>query len=478
MSEAWYKKGPCFCCAPTLCTNEKHSDGSRLFQKSCALVLVALGDDDWWGRYLLDKEETAVLLKEVEEVSKKKRGMFANRDDNHITLVELRDFATDEENKEKILKHSSALHGLARVEFIEQVFSEYDTDGSHGLDSDEWEQLVDKLARMNLEFLLGLAFVNFRAFFGRYQTWDLHPEDFDWDVIQQDLIKAAGSFGRNCGLEAGSAAADESSQPLLQIDDKLPKFFQVGFDPDCEGWNPFPPGWWKDFHYYSANNHPLHGILMCSPVHPLSWVERFWMEIATIGFTTLTGVLQDRWVLHNKYPEQLAFLHNPFMFSLVLVTIPGMMIWWTLFLLFTCKSGHINKASSTPAEERSAWKKRTFAATVGYILCVLGLMMLLWFCTYFHYTTINAMWPYYRLVIVGRIKSYIICSGLALFLYFNPVIAWGTTDPEKPQLGLGDLVGLGQWRIEKQRFQVRCISVANKRKTRRHTDRGLEAFDE
>jgi hypothetical protein len=261
----------------------------------------------------------------------------------------------------------------------------------------------------------------------------------------------------------------------VSVEEKLPPSFQYGFDKDCTGWNPLPPGWWKDFHYYSANNHPLHGIIMCSPLHPLSWIERLWMEIATIGFTTTTLVLHDRWVTGHHCPVEnfCIFNHNEFLFSMLLVTIPSIIIWWTLFILFTCKCGHVNGARSTPEEEKKAWVKRTVGATLGYILCIVGLVILFEFLWEFDYET-RDMRKYVRLMVKGRIKSYLIFWCLCLFLYFNPIIAWGTTDPDKPQSKIGDLIGLGQWRIEKQRFQVRCVSVANKRKTQRHTERGLE----
>merc|ERR1712048_1532716 len=75
--------------------------------------------------------------------------------------------------------------------------------------------------------------------------------------------------------------------------------FQVGCDYDqatesnCIS---MPPGWWADLCYYSANQHPLHGIFACDPVHPLNWFERLQMEIATIAFTFFTLYIEHQWI--------------------------------------------------------------------------------------------------------------------------------------------------------------------------------------
>jgi len=431
-----------------------------MFEKTCALVLVALGDKDWKGRYMLDKDETTELRNQVEEVSKNKRGPFARQDDR-ISLLELRDFADDPANKEIILKHGAALHGLGRVEFVEQVFKQYDKDNSKFLDAEEWHNFLQKLAHLNLEYFLQVSFQDFRAFYGRHQPWDLGQDDLgSSEVIEVDLMRASGSFGESCGIQK------EEESTLLS--EKTPRSFQYGRDPDCKGWNPIPQGWWKDFHYYSANNHPLHGIFMCDPYHPLSWIERVWMEVATVGFSTLTSVLHERWVTDELVPSRVAFLSQPFAFSLVMVTIPGMIIWWTLFLLFTCKCGHVNKAGATPEEERKAWWLRVIGATLAYILCAIGLACLVEFFIKFDYKTRDVR-HFLKIVVMGRIKSWIIFWCLMLFIYFNPFLAWGTTNPDEKQSGIGDLIGLGQWRIEKQRFQVKCVRVSQKEAARQKT---------
>merc|ERR1712070_663722 len=41
-------------------------------------------------------------------------------------------------------------------------------------------------------------------------------------------------------------------------------------------------GWRHDFYYFTSNVHPLHGILCCDPVHPLTRSERIMMEVTTL----------------------------------------------------------------------------------------------------------------------------------------------------------------------------------------------------
>jgi len=194
--------------------------------------------------------------------------------------------------------------------------------------------------------------------------------------------KGPGSLDETSKLSSSQSGLSDEELMLEKYQEVLPSCFQVGLDPDCTSWwNPFPQGWWPDVWYYSANNHPLHGIFMCDPIHPLSWIERVCMELATLGFTCWTAVLQYRWVTEDPDASRspFPFLQNPLIFSLVMVTIPGMIMWWTLFLLFTCKCGQVNKARTSRKATNKAKILRGVGATIAYILCTVGVLCLLYF---------------------------------------------------------------------------------------------------
>lgn len=486
----WDKYPPLFCCSPTLYSAKINAEGFEEFQKACALVLVALSEEEWWGRYRLDEEEIEKLRDEVEEASKKKRREFADRHDGHVTLVELQDYVDDPENTSKILKHSSSLHGLLRADFLEEAYKKFDKDDSNGLDEEEWKQFVHNLARLNLQYLAVVGFQDFRAFFGRGQPWSLHPLDFSWNAIQKDLISASGRFGQDMDIaediddacidhpnyrasqQNDEEEVDDSARaktPLLDLVDAsrakitAPNCFQVGKDPDCKKWCLIPPGWWHDLCYHSANNHPLHGVFMCDPIHPLSWMQRAAMELALIGYTAAVSVMHHRWVEGNKCPEEVHFLHDHITFILVVVTIPSVLAWKILFLLFTCKCGQVNHAQSLKQERERAWRLRTAAATLAYIMCILGILCIAKFFITIHYDTESKLFAVCGWVLIARFKSYLFEWWLILFVRFNLLIAWGTTDPSGPPARLGDCIGLGKWRIEKQRAQVKCARVADMR---------------
>jgi len=480
------KKHPlCFFCSPNL----KENDGTLDFAKACSLVAVALGDTDWWGRYRIDDDEADHLRKDVEAASKKKRNEAAGCEDGQVQLSELKDFAFDVANKEVLLKHASCLHGLMKEVFLNEVFKTFDVDNDKCLDAIEWKEFLDHLAAMNLEHLVAIGHVAFRAFFGRGQPWDLHPENFSWNVIQGDLISAAGRFGQELkdaladdetvDQQISDGSAPKQRSEFWNMDNEIfdsligsirgsllaPSGFQAGKDPDCKSWHPFPPGWWQDVYYYSANNHPLHGIFMCDPIHPLSWIERVCMEIATWGFTMGTSLMHRRWVEENHAP--LEFLSDEQTFSMLMVTIPGLIVWWTLFLLFTCKRGQVNHAHSTQVQTKKAWWMRCVGASFAYFFCVAGVAYTIYFFVEKVLNKNQEVEPYLERLVIARLKSYLLFWFLIFFVYFNPLISWGTPDPNKPQTGIGDLIGLGQWRIEKQRFQVKCARVADMRQKAR-----------
>merc|ERR1711879_441831 len=68
--------------------------------------------------------------------------------------------------------------------------------------------------------------------------------------------------------------------------------------------------------------------------------------------------------------------------------------------------------------------------------------------------------------LVGRLKGYVIGWLSMVLIYFNPLVAWGQTDPVGGMC-IGDLIGLGQWRIEKQRFQTLCLDKFENISTRK-----------
>lgn len=189
------------------------------------------------------------------------------------------------------------------------------------------------------------------------------------------------------------------------------------------------------------------------------------MEIATWGFTLGTSLMHRRWVKENHAP--LEFLSDEQTFSMLMVTIPGLIVWWTLFLLFTCKRGQVNHAHSTQVQTKKAWWMRCVGASFAYFFCVAGVAYTIYFFVEKVLNKNQEVEPYLERLVIARLKSYLLFWFLIFFVYFNPLISWGTPDPNKPQTGIGDLIGLGQWRIEKQRFQVKCARVADMRQKAR-----------
>jgi len=136
-------------------------------------------------------------------------------------------------------------------------------------------------------------------------------------------------------------------------------------------------------------------------------------------------------------------------FNLVMVTVPGLVIWWALFLLFTCPGlGCVDESAASPANVRRAFWVRACSTALGYVIVLLGCLAI-----FSVETHINDYW---RPLASGRLKGYVISAVLMVFVYFNPLIAWGQPNPDATSCHIGDLIGLGQWTIEKQRFQAVC----------------------
>merc|ERR1711974_461380 len=76
----------------------------------------------------------------------------------------------------------------------------------------------------------------------------------------------------------------------------------------------------------------------------------------------------------------------------------------------------------------------------------------------------------------GRVTSYIFAWAMMVGVYFNPFVAWGQPDPAG-KLCAGDYIGIGQWRVEKQRFQGLCVRAMDRIEDRETPRRSSVAGD-
>lgn len=297
--------------------------------------------------------------------------------------------------------------------------------------------------------------------------------------------------------------------------------WQCGRDPDCGGCSLIPQGWWADYRYYMANFHPLLSIVAHDPHHRLHCYHRVLMEIATIGYSFFTARLRPEWIEEQKapwpwspwlytwvlpIPTPSGWTSVPFLFILLIVTIPGIVMWWIFFYLYTCMCGHIDTSRATPAQERRARRITIAGNVVGTATIITGISLFMYnFHTLAPYlrhtvkqvqervnvtnlhlglrscipdchTEIDKQFLIFRTGLAGRLMSYLIVAPCyALALPFNPLLAWGQPDPREGYCW-GDYIGLGQWRIEKQRFRNTCTLCTLRKSSDRTAYSSLDQF--
>jgi len=420
-------------------------------------VLAAFGDEDFSGQFALNEAEGRQLLAAIERDDSKAIGAGI---DGRLTLEELLAFTRKEPHHVVIRKLPSATQGLLVEDLVRETFANFDRDGSDSLDLHEWNIFLRRLGDLHSEYLLRLAFQGNRAFFGKGQPWlplAHSSKAASLCQVRADLLNAAASSAE---VTRTDCMAPDFRAPSLSdagIIRKVRPCFQLGYEDTVakHDYHLYPPGLVEDFLYYSANNHPLHGIVACDPSHRLSKPERMAMELATIGFTFFTVELQQLWVVEEKAPHE--YLKNKWIFSIVMVSIPSIIIWWILFALFTCpKFGAANEARDPPSVVQKAKRCSLFGGVLGSAFLLLGLLMI-GFCLYFYILGFQVLGPLLSLL-KSRMASYIISWMLMALMYFNPLVAWGQPDPALG-FNLGDHIGLGKWRIEKQRFQLKCLDA-------------------
>jgi len=423
---------------------------------TCALVLEVLGAEieEWNGRIHMSKKEKEDLLTTIEASAGHVKHL-----DGALSLEEILSCIAKKENHSFLREDMpESMTALAYEDLVLDCFSHRDKDKSGKLDMEEWILFLDDLENLHHGYLLSNALRQSRAFFGMGRDW---VQDVEGSLLssnqldRQTLLKITGG---GCG-SLPDQAQDGSDGEGAEV--KFPEHgrFQVGLDPE-----------WRtclqDFSFYSANNHPLHGIFCCSPDHPLSWQERLVIEAVTVMFTYFTI-----WLAGENAEEHFA---NDFMFSIVFSTLPGVVLWWTFFLLFTCpKLGIANEAKSKKEDIAQARKWQCVGESLSYVIAVCVLIGVISFAiTGRKYISLrdNTVAG-----IRGRVQGYIVFWLLQTFVYFNPIVAWGQPHLTTTAFGfLGNITGLGKRRIERQKFQYICAKALKSWEPRQHREQLLK----
>ena len=435
-----------------------------VFTPECQLLLTVCNQDNFDGVWRVHSEDRAKLFNTITR----------HRGDGKLVLRDILEFVKVQESCDIVRGYPSAIHGILKPSVVKDAFRQFDTDENDALDFGEWDGFLDNLETLHLSHLLNIEFQAFRAFFARGQPWAVdssHPwadksgEGYSKNAlhrIRDTLVDAAGnSFSWN--------DPDESDNELVALVDELAhrgikkvdrNTFQMNRDEDCvqSGFIDtfIPPGWFADFIYYSANNHPLHGIFSCDPNHQLSCLERIAMELATWGFSFYTVSLEHQWIVMGNAP--LPWLENPTVFGIVFVTVPGMIVWRILFLLFTCPCASIDESMADRQEVRRSAHQRLCAAFLAYFLVVIGLCIVVLHAWVVMVRGKSNDLEHMPAVIAGRMRAYIIAWVTMFLIFFNPFIAWGQPNIDGPT-SWGDYIGIGSWRIQKQRFQSLCLGA-------------------
>jgi len=107
----------------------------------------------------------------------------------------------------------------------------------------------------------------------------------------------------------------------------------------------------------------------------------------------------------------------------------------------------------------------TITSTIGFVLVLVAIVLIIADSASTNYDRGDARARFFG-ALFSRCLSYIIYWLTVLCVYFNPLVACGQTDPF-PEPGfecklafLGDMSGIGQWRIQKQYFQNMCFHAA------------------
>jgi hypothetical protein len=463
------------CLVPTLYEPES---SPLKYTPTCTAILSALHSEQgeyWKGRWDCNTLHLEGLLLAIKGVT------------GRLTIDRILKWGASEDNRETVLSMPGACHGLLNEQVVKETFALHNHKGKGSLSHSEWFQFMAMLEQVHISHLLTTALVENRAFFGRRYKWPFPSTA----LSNADLLEAAGDV---------RSASEVNSHWFMGYGEQkeyrrhVPDILQLPGD-DAESVDSWAD-WFGDLYYYSANHHPLHGIFACDPANRLTKIERLAIEVGNFGILCLCYDLHSKWIDRHQAP--LEFLYKPHLFQLFVLVLPGMLYFRVCYKLFTCPCG-VRSLHAPRAEWRCARRLEWLGELIAYAIILAGIASLIWF----HHqcsggsaeTTTDAPstpWdtgparlpqhnllvtadagvptpfaPYHSClsgiwqpVLKARVYGYLASWLLMVMVTFNPHFAFGQPDPTHEPIWIADQLGIGQWTIEKQRFQMHCMNAA------------------
>jgi len=448
-----------------------------ILDPNCAFVLLGLNSEPKALTHWRMTPAEAMELLDFIELDMDHSTSSWIHEGGRVSMQSLLSFISNEDGRVTLRNLPASVHGLLLRELVIEAFNSFDEEETGYIDKSSWVRFTKRLHELYLQYLQTVALAGSSTFYGRGQLWNSgSPVDaaseYAWGCPERLLLEAGEGL---LAVRRSGDSRDDSTDDITELlrpnsrDEfpvlKLPTL-QLGIDRDCRRHSSglIPPGWWQDFVYYSANNHPLHGIFSCDLLGKALPLERAAIEFSTCSLTLAfyVGIVmttEDYLNLNlGGSPASSASSSSsaPLLrlaLDVIFVTLPSITIWHFLYNLFMMpRFSRLNEAFASDADIVRAWRFRACGEVLVYFMVLIGVSALIWRV----YTKPGAMWDDMTLVIQTRLQAYAFEWIFMLAVTFNPIAAWGQVDPDGP-FCLGDILGLGRWRLEKQRFQVSCL---------------------
>ena len=302
-------------------------------------------------------------------------------------MLALCDSTADSEAHQLVRKYNDTpLSHLESHSVVQMLFDKIDVDKSGGISEDEWKAFLGLLMTHDHNYLRRKGLTANRVFWGKGREQDLSLHQFTSSVC---------------------------------IDS----------------------GYFHDFWYFQKNNHPILGIFLADPDNPLSKLEHFNIEFCTNSWNLLFSAVVFKFATDNKYV---------YLYSLLLVTIPVIIIRSILLLLFTCpclQSRNNFRTYFQTCCNTFLWDTGRAVGTLCF-LCGIGILILGIFLALRCGKGFVASWLF------SWGMSYVLCIFSDLAFKFNPfyifVMIRENNITNILTLGSLRILNVGQWLIDRR----------------------------
>jgi hypothetical protein len=293
------------------------------------------------------------------------------------------------------------LGNLRSSRLLSLLFKNIDTDRSGVITLQKWANFLSYLVIEDISYLTKLGMLRRRKYWGKPPIFVLKTKERKREMVLNSTEGCGESF-------SSSSPNEQDIERQFSMDSSVTKQtnLQKVLDTIEKQTSTWDSIWLADFVFYEQNHHPIFALFYAHPSNHLGRKERLAIEFCAVSWTLLFDTILD---IH--YPNA----EVRFGMSIVIITIPVMILRELLVFFFTCPClmgrNHVHSTVYSMYTKcmKSCGKYFGYALVIASLgVFIAGLILIV------QYSPINILFWF-----LFSCLSYVICFFYDLCIKFN-----------------------------------------------------------